>query len=334
MNQLVVWCLISLLFSPTLGTSVVRATNCKAVPGSPHWPAPSAWQAFNKTLGGALLAPLPPAIVCDASQPEHNAVACTELGTLGEWFNSSFNAANPVSLDFPNWQDDACLPQILESHPKCNLKPFPHYVVKATNAQQIAAALKFAGTNNVRLSVKGTGHDLLGRYDSFCLRINRHSIDTLSRSTSPGLSIWTHNIRGITIQPSFKPQGCAKCTGVPAVTVAAGEQWRNIYPVVAAAGRLVVGGGDPDVGVGGYTTGGGHSPISAKYGLAADNVLEMELVTPMGDIVTANANQHSDLFWAMRGVSGSFGKHTQERGEANHSIGRRGHVRGTDKPHL
>lgn len=102
---------------------------------------------------------------------------------------------------------------------------------------------------------------------------------------------------------SFKPQGCTKCTAVPAVTVGAGEHWRDVYRVVLAAKRFIVGGGDPDVGIGGFTTGGGHSPISAKYGLAADNVLEMQLVTPTGDVVVANSNQHSDLFWAMRGVS-------------------------------
>lgn len=167
MTRPLLLCLVFLLISLTQSTSITRATSCKAVPASPHWPAQSAWQALNSTLKGALLAPLPPAIVCDQSRAQtYDATACAELGSLAEWFNSTFHAANPVSVDWPNWQDDGCLPQIVEAQkgPACNLKPFPHYVVDATSGAQVAAALKFAAKNNVRLSVKGTGHDLLGRF--------------------------------------------------------------------------------------------------------------------------------------------------------------------------
>lgn len=57
------------------------------------------------------------------------------------------------------------------------------------------------------------------------------------------------------------------------------------------------------VGLGGWLTGGGHSPVGALYGLGVDNVLEMQIVTPTGDLVTANECQNPDLFWAFRGVS-------------------------------
>ena len=65
----------------------------------------------------------------------------------------------------------------------------------------------------------------------------------------------------------------------------------------------IVSGGAGTVGLGGYLTGGGHSALSSTYGLAADQVLEIEMVTPQGRIVIANECQHEDLFWAMRGVS-------------------------------
>lgn len=65
----------------------------------------------------------------------------------------------------------------------------------------------------------------------------------------------------------------------------------------------IVGGNAGTVGVGGYMTGGGHSAISSTFGMGADQVLEIEMVTPGGDIVTANECQNQDLFWAMRGVS-------------------------------
>ena len=76
----------------------------------------------------------------------------------------------------------------------------------------------------------------------------------------------------------------------------------EIYSAVAAHGSTIVGGEDPDVGIGGYLTGGGHSPISGQYGLAADNVLEFEIVTPSGDIKTVNPCSNNDLFFAFRGV--------------------------------
>ena len=77
----------------------------------------------------------------------------------------------------------------------------------------------------------------------------------------------------------------------------------NIYAYLAKQNLTVVGGADPNVGLGGWLTGGGHSPLSGKYGLGSDNVVQLELVTPRGEIVTANECQHPDLFFAMRGVS-------------------------------
>lgn len=76
----------------------------------------------------------------------------------------------------------------------------------------------------------------------------------------------------------------------------------ELYDAAAAHGSMIVGGEDPDVGLVGHLTGGGHSPISGTYGLAADNVLELEVVTPAGDIKTVNQCTNIDLFFASRGV--------------------------------
>jgi FAD/FMN-containing dehydrogenase len=65
----------------------------------------------------------------------------------------------------------------------------------------------------------------------------------------------------------------------------------------------VLGAGEASVVYSGYVTGGGHNALAPTYGLAADVVLEMKLVTPGGDILTVNECQNRDLFWAMRGVS-------------------------------
>ena len=102
---------------------------------------------------------------------------------------------------------------------------------------------------------------------------------------------------------SFRPKCCNVKIEGGAVTLGAGMQMGEIYESLDAFNRTIVGGGAKTVSVGGYLTGGGHSLLSARYGLAADQVLEMEIVTPKGDILTLNECKNTDLFWAMRGVS-------------------------------
>jgi FAD/FMN-containing dehydrogenase len=74
------------------------------------------------------------------------------------------------------------------------------------------------------------------------------------------------------------------------------------YQAAAAINHTVVGGNGRSVALGGFLTGAGHSILAPRYGLAADQVLEMEVVTPQGEILIANECQNIDLFWAMRGV--------------------------------
>lgn len=142
-----------------------------------------------------------------------------------------------------------------------------------------------AREHNIRLIVKGTGHDYIGR------------------SGAPNaLSIWTHNLKGLQMHESFTSDNGRGTNYGPAITVAAGTLMQEIYEFADGFNRTVVGGSGGTVGVGGYLTGGGHSILSARHGLAADQVLEMEVVTSMGEILTVNERQHTDLFWALRGV--------------------------------
>lgn len=91
--------------------------------------------------------------------------------------------------------------------------------------------------------------------------------------------------------------------GVASVKIAAGMQFGEIYKTVAAYNLSIVGGADPNVGIGGWITAGGHSPISSVFGFGADQVLEMDVVTANGTRLTINENSYAGLFWAMRGVS-------------------------------
>ena len=101
----------------------------------------------------------------------------------------------------------------------------------------------------------------------------------------------------------FKPKGCSITINTTAVTAGAASYVSDIYFHLDQHNLTVVDGMGPEVTIGGYVTGGGHSPISNIFGLGSDQVYEVEMVTPTGEIVTANECQHTDLFWAIRGVS-------------------------------
>ncbi|CAI4211103.1 unnamed protein product [Parascedosporium putredinis] len=175
----------------------------------------------------------------------------------------------------------------------CDASGYPAFVVNATNNEHVQAAVNFARDNNVRLIIKGTGHDFMGR------------------SIAPNsLSIWTHHMKGIEYhEGSFTPQGC-DAIETNAVTTRAGGQMFDLQSFLRTKNETVVGGNSRSVGVGGYLSGGGHSILGSQYGLGSDHILEVELVTPDGEVVVANECQNEDLFWAVRGGGGStFGQH-------------------------
>jgi FAD/FMN-containing dehydrogenase len=90
-------------------------------------------------------------------------------------------------------------------------------------------------------------------------------------------------------------------------TVQGGVTWAELNDAAAAHGLAVTGGAVSTTGVAGYTLGGGLGWLMAKYGLAADNLLGVELVTAEGDVLRVDAASHPDLFWALRGGGGNFG---------------------------
>jgi FAD/FMN-containing dehydrogenase len=165
------------------------------------------------------------------------------------------------------------------------------YAVAAESTADIIAAVQFAREHEVRLVVKGTGHDYMGR------------------SGGPdGLVVWTHRMRGVTVLERFVPAGTAG-PGVPAVSVGAGTRWIEVYQALNSQGRYVPGGGCTSVGAaGGFTQGGGFSSFATRDGTAAGSVLEIEVVAADGQVVVASQAQHPDLFWALRGGGGgTFG---------------------------
>ncbi|PFH62848.1 hypothetical protein XA68_11629 [Ophiocordyceps unilateralis] len=273
-------CLFSLL-----GFASGTTRHCKAFPGGRDWPSKESWHGFNRTLGGRLLAPRPPGTVCHRDQPTYSPTQCPNVQRL--WTTFEFHAQNPVSVVWNQWTGFDCLP---DATTPCSGKGYPPYVVDASNAKHVKLAVDFARTRNVRLVVKNTGYDFLGR------------------STAPGaLSIWTLHMNSIQYHPKgqFKLSGSRRPFRGNAVTVGAGALTNDIYRALDKYGQLFIGAMGPTVGIAGYLSSGGHSNLSGRYGLGADTVLEMEVVTPEGEILTVNEHCHRDLFWALRGGGGS-----------------------------
>lgn len=145
----------------------------------------------------------------------------------------------------------------------CGQGNLPVYGVAVESADDIANTIQFASTKNIRLIIKNTGHDYLGR------------------STGRGaLSIWTHKMQNISFSNNFLPEGCGG-TGVgTTVTIDAGVQLAQLYYAVGQMNQSVVVGMAFTVGAaGGYIQGGGHSPMANYAGMSTDNVIEYKVVT-------------------------------------------------------
>lgn len=190
--------------------------------------------------------------------------------------------SDPSSVMAPFFANQSCDPFTAEDIP-CTYGNYVRYAVNVTSAEDVAATLSFANENNIRLIVRNTGHDYLGR------------------STGAGsLSVWTHYLKDV----EFLAWSDANFTGT-AMKVGAGVQGFEALSATKEQGLVSVGGECPTVGVaGGYTQGGGHSALSTSFGLSADNVLEWEAVTADGKLVTASRTNNSDLYWALSGGGG------------------------------
>ena len=161
--------------------------------------------------------------------------------------------------------------------------------LRAESAEDVASVVRFCAKRGVPVVVKGTGHDYLGR-----------------SSDPEALMVWTHYMRDVTVHDAFSPQGSDRLEpGMPAISLGAGARWLEAYQAIQPHRRYVQGGGCTSVGVTGFTLGGGFGSFSRRFGTAAGNLLEAEVVTASGDIVVANAHSHPELFWALRG--GGFG---------------------------
>lgn len=253
-----------LILLSAIAAAAAQTSHCRCRPGELCWPSQEEWFALNKTIQGNLVAVRPVASVCHGD--EYNPQACKAV--TGLWSNSGWRSAQPGAVQWENWEawpenHQTCY---IDSPvgTKCGQGRVSLYSAKVQTAFQVQQAVKFASTHNLRLAIKNTGHDFLGR------------------STAPeSLQILTHGMTDIQIVDDFVPRGAPKGKGEGhAMTIAAGVQLPELYTAAAKQNRTVVGGSSHTVGAaGGYIQGGGHSPFGAWGGLGSDNALEFEVVT-------------------------------------------------------
>ena len=155
----------------------------------------------------------------------------------------------------------------------------PAAVAFPESLQDVSAAVRFAREFGLRVAAQGTGHGAgpLGSLEDTIL-------------------LKTERMRGVSVDPARRT-----------ARVQAGTVWLEVVEAAARHGLAALAGSSPDVGVVGYTLGGGLSFLGRRYGLAANRVSAIELVTADGRLVRADPENEPDLFWALRGGGGSFG---------------------------
>ncbi|KAI1760167.1 FAD-binding domain-containing protein [Hypoxylon sp. FL1150] len=270
-----------LLLSPAVANIVSRpqqSPECKYLPGDANWPSQDEWAALNNTVGGRLIATVPLGSPCH--DPAYDNELCASLQE--QWLYSGIHLKSSSSVMAPLFANDSCDPWQPRGKP-CTLGNYVSFAVNASGVDDITAALKFADENNIRFVIRNTGHDYLGR------------------STGAGaLSVWVHQLRSTEIldwSDSYYEGKALKLGG--------GVLGYEAIAAAHAAGLVVLTGECPTVGLaGGYTQGGGHSALSSNFGLAADNTLSFEVVTPTGQLLTASLNENQDLYWALSGGGG------------------------------
>jgi FAD/FMN-containing dehydrogenase len=155
----------------------------------------------------------------------------------------------------------------------------PGAVAFVESAEDIAAVVRFAAENNLRVTAQGSGHGALS------LRLPEDAI-----------LVKTERMRGIEVD-----------AGARTARVEAGVLSLELAEAAAAHGLASLPGSSPDVCVTGFTLGGGLSWLGRRYGFACNRLQAVELVTADGEARTVDAENEPDLFWALRGGGGDYG---------------------------
>jgi hypothetical protein len=157
------------------------------------------------------------------------------------------------------------------------VRQWPAAILVAKDAPDIAAAMRFAQQEGLTVAVQSTGHGVVRPADDSLLILTSEMVEI--RVDAASQTAW----------------------------VGAGAKWGMVLERTQPFGLAPLLGSSPDVGVVGYTLGGGLGWLGRKYGLAADSVRFFEVVTADGRLLRASEAENGDLFWGLRGGGGSLG---------------------------
>ena len=154
----------------------------------------------------------------------------------------------------------------------------PALIVRCTGPADVMQSVEFAREHDINLSVKSSGHMTTG--NAVC---------------DDGITLDMGEMNAVRVDPNERT-----------VRVEGGATWAQVNHETIPFGLLAPG-SPREVGVAGFTLGGGQGYLTRTHGLASDHLREVDLVTADGDLVTANEDTNADLFWALRGGVGNFG---------------------------
>jgi FAD/FMN-containing dehydrogenase len=159
----------------------------------------------------------------------------------------------------------------------------PDVAVGASSPQDVVETVRWAAEQGHRVTVLATGHGA-------------------TTPVTSGVLLTTRRLGGVAVDPSTR-----------VATIGAGAHWTDVVPVADAHGLTPVAGSSTAVGVVGYLLGGGLGPVARSHGFSSDRLESLTVVTGTGEVVEASADQHPDLFWALRGGGGGLGVVTEVR---------------------
>jgi len=160
-----------------------------------------------------------------------------------------------------------------------SIDKYPALVVQPSGVADIQTAVTFARERDLLLAVKCGGHSFSGK--STC---------------DGGMQIDLSSFRHVRVDPASRT-----------ARVAGGSLLGEIDHECMAHGLVTTAGTVSHTGVGGLTLGGGFGRVARRYGLALDNVRAVDIITADGQLLHANADEHPDLYWGVRGGGGNFG---------------------------
>jgi FAD/FMN-containing dehydrogenase len=155
----------------------------------------------------------------------------------------------------------------------------PAVIVRCRSAADVAAGVRLARVAGLDICVRGGGHNVGGR-----------------AVVDDAVMIDLAEMKGISVDPQART-----------VRAEGGVTWGELNAATAEYGLAVTGGLISTTGIAGLTLGGGLGWLMAKHGLAADNLVAVELVNADGDVFEVSEATDPDLFWALRGGGGNFG---------------------------